>query len=141
MGGAGGASVPGSGGWGPPGAASTAEAGFGAGEGPGEAGMGEAGMGEGGMGEGGMGEGGPGEGVAMGMDASGVPDMSPDGGTGHRWGSDDVAEDPSLRGGGSAGHLGAIARQQIQQLYERELPPMYRGMIQDYFEVLAAEER
>lgn len=80
-----------------------------------------------GMGMGGMGE-------------DGVPRSTVGEASGHRWGSDVLSDDEAARGAQTVGHLGRVARQQIQQLYEQKLPPEYRGLAQDYFEVLASGE-
>lgn len=132
----------GAGGIGPPGMGG--EAGMGMGEmGMGMGASGEMGMGmEPGMGLGmgtGMGEMGMGMGMG-GMGEDGVPRSTVGEASGHRWGSDVLSDDEAARGAQTVGHLGRVARQQIQQLYEQKLPPEYRGLAQDYFEVLASGE-
>ncbi len=128
---------------GPPG---MGEAGMGMGEpgmGLGEPGMGlgEPGMGEMGFGMG-LGEMGFGEmGMGMGMGEDAVPRGPVGEGSGHRWGSDVIGGEDVGGGAQSIGHLGAVARKQIQQIYEQKLPPEFRGLAQDYFEVLASGER
>ena len=134
-------SIPIGGGFGPPGMAAgegmAADGGFGESDGPTEPGLGEAGAAEGGIG--------PGSGEAMGQGEGMGGEEGPPGdaasGAGHRWGSDLLSEDEAKRGAQTVGHLGSVARQQIQQLYEMNLPPEYRGMAQDYFEILASGEQ
>jgi len=127
----------GGGGIGPPGMGGEPGMGIGIGMEAGAAmGMGmEAGMGMGiGMGE----IAGPGAG--MGIGEQGVPRSTVGEASGHRWGSDVLGGEETERGPQSIGHLGTVARRQIQQLYEQKLPPEYRGLAQDYFEVLASGE-
>ena len=134
--GGGGSAIAFGGGMGPPGMGGQAGEGMGGMGEPGM-GMGEAGMG---MGEAGLGMG-MGEGFGMGMGESGVPREAGAVGSGHRWGSDVVGGEDAESGAQSIGHLGAVARKQIQQIYEQKLPPEFRGLAQDYFEVLASGEK
>lgn len=57
-----------------------------------------------------------------------------------KFGSKDAKGNAVARGQELIEHLDPVSRQQIRQRYERELPPEYRGMTQEYFELLGASE-
>ncbi|NQZ68407.1 MAG: hypothetical protein HRT89_10075, partial [Lentisphaeria bacterium] len=99
----------------------------------------EAEMGIGGEGEG-EGEGEGGEGMPEGL--SDLPPMSAEEVTiGEvRTGDGVIGKNVFTSGKQSKGHLDMNARKHVQQLYQESLPPEFRGMAQDYFEVLGAEE-
>ena len=96
------------------------------------------------LGYSGQSEGGEGgEGVGMseeGMSLSEIPGMSPaleDDSI--RMGSDIIGERAASRGRQRIGHLARQKRKQVQQQFSGELPPEYRKMVEDYFEVLGSE--
>ncbi|MDP7133162.1 MAG: hypothetical protein QF437_21885, partial [Planctomycetota bacterium] len=87
------------------------------------------------------GEGGEG-GDEEGMGLSEIPGMDPGmEDDSIRMGSDNIGERAASRGRQRLGHLARQKRKQVQQQFSGELPPEYRKMVEDYFEVLGAEGR
>jgi hypothetical protein len=77
-----------------------------------------------------------------GMSLSEIPGMSPGmEDESIRMGSDNIGGRAASRGRQRLGHLARQKRKQVRQQFSGELPPEYRKMVEDYFEVLGAEER